>query len=476
MAVSLINWMISLVLPPRVSPKMDFEDGIPAECKTMVVIPSLLSSAAEVKSLLEQLELHFLRNQDPQLYFALLTDLADAPRQHMLKDDPLVEQARSGIRTLNERYQRETPSPFYLFHRDPKWNPREERWMGWERKRGKLHQLNLLLRGSGEAAFSVQTGDLGVLREIKYVITLDADTIMPREAAHRLVATLAHPLNRAEFDPHTGAVIAGYTVLQPGIEITSTSVNFSRFTRIFAGDVGLDLYTRAVSDVYQDLFGEGIYVGKGIYDVDAFERSLAGRMPENALLSHDLLEGIYGRVGLVTDIVLFEDYPPHYFVYIRRSRRWIRGDWQLLPWLLPRVPSVEKGTIPNSLSVIARWKILDNLRRSLLAPALLILFIAGWLWLPGPPLAWTLAGLLTPAVPVLTGLVTGSIQAARGSPWRNILHAFQISVVRWILALVFLLYETLLTLGGIVTTLVRLFVTRKRLLQWTSYADTVRDR
>src|SRR5574341_1282082 len=346
-AVSLINWIISLVIPPRVSPKMDFEDGIPAECKTMVVIPSLLSSAAEVKSLLEQLELHFLRNQDPQLYFTLLTDLADAPRQHMLKDDPLVEQARSGIRTLNERYQRETPSPFYLFHRDPKWNPREERWMGWERKRGKLHQLNLLLRGSGEAAFSVQTGDLGVLREIKYVITLDADTIMPREAAHRLVATLAHPLNRAEFDPHTGAVIAGYTVLQPGIEITCTSANLSRFTRIFAGEIGLDLYTRAVSDVYQDLFGEGIYVGKGIYDVDAFERSLAGHMPENALLSHDLIEGIYGRVGLVTDIVLFEDYPPHYFVYIRRSRRWIRGDWQLLPWLLPRVPSVEKGTIPN---------------------------------------------------------------------------------------------------------------------------------
>jgi len=369
--------MITLAVPPRVLPKMDFEEGIPAECKTLVVIPSLLSSAAGVKSLLEELELHFLRNQDPHLSFALLTDLPDALLPRRSDGDPLVEQAASGVRALNEKYHRETSNPFYLLHRDPMWNPREERWMGWERKRGKLHQLNLLLRGVAKTAFSVQPGDLAVLREIKYVITLDTDTIMPREAGHRLVATLAHPLNRAEFDPRSGAVIAGYSVLQPGIEITSTSVNLSRFTRIFAGDIGLDLYSRAVSNAYQDLFGEGVYVGKGIYDIDAFERSLAGRMPENALLSHDLIEGIHGRVALVTDIVLFEEYPPHYFVYLRRSRRWIRGDWQLLPWLLPRVPSVGKGLIPNDLSVIARWKILDNLRRSLLSPALLILFIAG---------------------------------------------------------------------------------------------------
>ncbi|HEX7588771.1 MAG TPA: hypothetical protein VF478_10685, partial [Anaerolineae bacterium] len=354
-SVSLINWIVSLAISPRVLPKMDFEDSIPADCKTLVVIPSLLSSAAEVKALLKELELHFLRSQDANLYFALLTDLTDTPQPRRSGDDALVEQARAGIHALNEKYPRKTYGPFYLFHRDPRWNPREEQWMGWERKRGKLHQLNLLLRGGAETAFSVQTGDLEVLREIKYVITLDTDTVMPREAAQRLVAALAHPLNHAEFDPRTGAVTAGYTVLQPGIEITSTSVNRSRFTRIFAGDVGLDLYSRAVSNTYQDLFGEGIYVGKGIYDIDAFERSLAGRMPENALLSHDLIEGIHGRVGLVTDIVLYEDYPPHYFVYLRRSRRWIRGDWQLLPWLLPRVPRVGKGTIPNALSIIGRW-------------------------------------------------------------------------------------------------------------------------
>ncbi|MDD5541559.1 MAG: glucoamylase family protein [Acidobacteriia bacterium] len=473
-SVSLVNWIINLLVPPRVLPKMDFGEGIPGECKTMLVVPSLLTGADEVKSLLQQLELHFLRNPDPNMFFALLTDLPDAPRRRLPERDDLIDQTASGIRALNEKYPRKTPNPFYLFHRDSKWNPREERWMGWERKRGKLHQLNLLLRGSGKAAFSVQVGDLNVLREIKYVITLDSDTIIPREAASRLVATLAHPLNHAEFDPQRGTVSAGYTLLQPAIEITSTSAYLSRFTRIFAGDVGLDLYTRAVSDVYQDLFGHGIFVGKGIYDVDAFERSLADRMPENALLSHDLIEGIHGRVGLVTDIVLFEDYPPHYFVYLRRSRRWIRGDWQLLPWLFPRVPSVEKGTLPNSLSLIDRWKILDNLRRSLLSPALFALFIADWLWLPGSPATWTLAGLLTPAMPVLTGLSSGLFQARRRRSWQSAFHPLRNGLMRWILALAFVPYETLITLTGIATTLVRLFITRKHLLRWTSYADTVR--
>ncbi|MCX6560203.1 MAG: hypothetical protein NTZ26_06770 [Candidatus Aminicenantes bacterium] len=473
-SVGLMNWIISLALPPRVLPKMDFEDDIPAGSKTLVVIPSLLSSSAEVKSLLKQIELHYLRSQGPHLYFALLTDLPDAPLPPPAGREPLAAQASDGITALNRKYPRESSPPFYLFHRDSRWNPQEERWMGWERKRGKLHQLNRLLRGGADTAFSLKTGDLAVLPGIKYVITLDADTLMPREAAHRLVAALAHPLNRAEFAPGGNVVSAGYTLLQPGIEITSTSVDRSRFTRIFAGDVGFDLYSRAASNAYQDLFGEGSYVGKGIYEVDAFERSLAGRMPENALLSHDLIEGLHGRVGLVTDVVLYEDYPPHYFVYLRRSRRWIRGDWQLLPWLLPRVPSVGRGTIPNDLSLIGRWKILDNLRRSLLAPALLALFLAGWLGLPGSPLGWTLAGGLALAVPVFTDFLLGSMRALRGSPWPRVFRALRVGLMRWVLALAFILYETLLTLGGVATTLVRMFVTRKHLLQWTSYADMAR--
>ena len=473
-SVSLVNWIITLTVPTRILPKMDFSDGIPPECRTMVVIPSLLTSAIEVDSLLRQLELHFLRNQDSHLYFALLTDLPDAPQPRRPGSEALVERAKSGIQALNERYLRQTANPFFIFHRDAMWNPREERWMGWERKRGKLHQLNLILRGGAEAGFRMQMGDLEVLPGIKYVITLDADTILPPQAACRLVATIAHPLNRAEFDSRNGAVVAGYTLLQPRMEIASVSAIRSPFTRIFTRDVGLDPYTQAVSNVYQDLFGEGIYVGKCIYDVDAFERSLSGRIPENALLSHDLIEGVHGRVGLVTDIVLFEDFPPHYLVYVRRSRRWIRGDWQLLPWLLPRVPSAGKGTIPNDLSVIDRWKILDNLRRSLLSPALLGLFVAGWLLLPGSPLAWTLFGLLTPAVPVFTGSVLGLLRTVKGRSWQGALQPLRKGVIRWILSLVLLPYEIILTLGGIIVTLARLFVSRKHLLQWTTAADTVR--
>jgi cyclic beta-1,2-glucan synthetase len=356
--------------------------------------------------------------------------------------------------------------------------------MGWERKRGKLHEFNRLLRGDTKTTYMAQVGDLSILPQIRYVITLDADTVLPRGSAHRLIATLAHPLNRANFDPATNQVVAGYTLLQPRTEIKPVSANHSLFTRVFAGDTGLDLYTRAVSDVYQDLFGEGIYVGKGIYDVDAFERSLKGRVPENALLSHDLFEGIHGRAGLVTDVILYEDYPPHYLVHIHRSHRWIRGDWQLLPWLLPgiraqrleRVGSSPSPQPPTSspLSIIDRWKILDNLRRSLLSPALLLLFLLGWTWLPGSPLLWTLLGIVTPAGSFFTTLAANVIRLATNRSWRQVVLPLRDSAVRWLLALAFLPYETVLALDAIFTTLVRLLVTRRHLLQWTTAAHAAR--
>ncbi|HEY3341361.1 MAG TPA: cellobiose phosphorylase, partial [Anaerolineae bacterium] len=425
---------------------------------------------------------------DPNLYFAILTDFADADQQHQPNDEVLITRATNGICALNHQYpcdsQQQKPSgPFYLLHRERRWNPNEGRWMGWERKRGKLQELNQLLRGSANTSYTVQIGDMSALSAVKFVITLDADTILLRQGAQRLVATLAHPLNRAEFDTH-GRVTAGYTLLQPRTDITPVSASRSIFTRIFAGDVGLDLYSHAVSNVYQDLFGTGIYIGKGIYDVDAFERSLKDRIPENALLSHDLFEGVHGRVGLVSDIVLFEDYPPHYLVYMRRSSRWIRGDWQLLPWLLPRVRYAGKGTIPNDLSVIDRWKILDNLRRSLLAPMLLLLFVAAWLWLPGPKWAWTLFGILTPAVPLIAGVLASLVRNAfdhtnqidaHGSQWHSIIEPLQNSILRWLLELAFIPYETFLALGGISVTLVRLLFTRKNLLEWVTAAQAARD-
>lgn len=472
-AVNLVNLLITHIVSPHVLPKLDFREGIPAEYRTMVVIPALLSHEGDIQFLLQQLELHYLGNVDPHLYFALLTDFADAPQEHMPEDDALVEQAKRGVQDLNRKHNRGDSGPFYLFHRYRQWNPHEDHWMGWERKRGKLAEFNRLLGGSKETSYSVQVGDLDVLPEVKYVITLDADTSLPRDSARRLIATLAHPLNRAEFDPDSGRMVAGYTILQPRAEIRPTSANQSLFTRIFAGDTGLDLYTRAVSDVYQDFFGEGIYVGKGIYDVAALKRSLEGRVPDNALLSHDLFEGIHGRAGLVTDVALFEDYPPSYLTYTRRLHRWVRGDWQLLPWLLPKVPHAGKGKIPNSLSALDRWKILDNLGRSLLTPALLALLVAGWLWLPGSTLVWTLAGLLALAVPVFTSVVTVLRQGLRRVSLTGTLQSVRMAALRWLLALVFLPYETLIIIDAIASTLVRLTITRKHLLQWTTSAHTV---
>ena len=345
-SINLVNWDVTHQIRPHSLPRMDFSEGIPTDCRTIVVIPSLLTNANELDSLLQELEIHFLSNPDPQLTFALLTDFGDAPTQDMPDDERLLSLAKAGIESLNHKYGK--TAPFYLFHRQRNWNPSEGVWMGWERKRGKLVEFNRLLLNAGHTSYTTQIGNLSILHETKYVITLDADTSLPRDSASRLVATLAHPLNRAEFAADGRSVSVGYTVLQPRVEIKPTSANQSLFSQIYAGDAGYDLYALAASDVYQDLFGEGSYVGKGIYDVAAFARSLRGQVRDNTLLSHDLLEGIFGRAALVTDVILYEDYPARYLIHSRRMRRWIRGDWQLLPWLLP-FSQTKKGIAPNRI-------------------------------------------------------------------------------------------------------------------------------
>ncbi|HEX2619995.1 MAG TPA: hypothetical protein VHL11_07605, partial [Phototrophicaceae bacterium] len=472
LANSMVNQAVNRRVAPHLLPRLDFQEGIPVTYQTMVVIPTLLNDVTEIDSLLQQLELHFLRNADSALFFALLTDYADAREQHMPYDEALISRVQDGISTLNARYRLGAP-PFYLFHRERQWNATQSTWMGWERKRGKLMEFNHLLRGSVTTSYTVQVGDLSVLPQIKYVITLDADTILPEDSARRLVATLAHPLNRAVYDPVSGKVVSGYSILQPRIEIKPTSANQTRFTRIFAGDVGLDLYTHAVSDVYQDLFGEGSYVGKGIYDVDVLEACLANRIPENALLSHDLFEGIHARVALVSDIMLFEEYPARYLAHTRRLHRWIRGDWQLLPWLLPRIPTDQAGeTLPNTFSMLDRWKIFDNLRRSLVSPALLGLMAAAWLGLIGSPLFWTLIALLMPGIPWITSLLMDLSHRTSIQSRCAVLRSHYPDVLRWGFALIFMPYEALLTLNAISTTLIRLFITRTRMLQWTTAAQT----
>ncbi|MBK8048189.1 MAG: hypothetical protein IPK16_14345 [Anaerolineales bacterium] len=462
-------------------------------------MPALIARPSDVDSLVNQLELHYLRNPDPNIGFAILSDFADAPQPEMPEDAALMAAMESGIVELNQKYGIQA---FYLFHRRRLWNPSEGTWMGWERKRGKLHEFNRLLRGDRNTSHMIALGDAGFLATIRYVITLDADTLLPQEQAQQLIGALAHPLNRAVFDPESGKVVAGYTVLQPRTEIKPMSANQSLFTRIFAGDVEIDLYSRAVSDLYQDLFGAGNYVGKGIYAVDAFEQSLDGRVPENSLLSHDLFEGLHGRVGLVTDIVLYEDYPPHFLINSQRSHRWVRGDWQLLPWLLPwtahGVPQpsfrqqtkiadadVVKGSASadgahverNDLTLIDRWKIFDNLRRSLLAPAYLFLLLAGWTILPGSPFVWTLLASLTPIFAVATATLTGMVRAADSETlvtWHSLVRPLRDSLLRWCLFLTFLPHDTLITFDAIGRTLIRLFVTRRNLLEWTTAANAVR--
>ncbi len=496
-AINLVQWNITHRIKPQSLPRMDFSDSIPPGNRTMVVVPTLLENVPELNHLLQELELYYLSNPDPQLTYALLTDFSDSLVEDMPEDDELLLLASAGIETLNKKYV--GTAPFYLFHRHRQWNPSEGVWMGWERKRGKLADFNRLLLNLGEADhaipfedkqtlsketrvdrripqahYTTRVGDASILPHIKYVITLDADTSLPQGSANQLIATLAHPLNHAEFSADGRSVIAGYTVLQPRVAIKPTSANRSIFSQIFAGNSGFDLYSFAVSDVYQDLFGEGSYVGKGIYDVAAFEHSLAGQVRQNTLLSHDLFEGIYGRAALVTDIVLYEEYPWRYVVYAQRLRRWIRGDWQLLPWLFPIVQN-ENGLARNRLTVIDVWKVFDNLRRSLLPPTLLALLTAGWLFLPGSPLVWTLLVLLPSALPILAQ----TIQHLRYNfksrlSIKQLIKPTELPLTRWALSILFLPHEALLMLGAIRTTLTRLLIARKNLLQWTTAAKAAR--
>src|ERR1700756_158217 len=361
-AVQLMNHFITSLLPPEILPKLDFSQGIPTNCVTMVAIPSLLLSQEQVRGLVEDLEVRFLGNHDPNMHFALLSDLPDS-REPAREDNPLIDLCADLIRELNERYAGQGMGSFFLFHRHRVYNPRERAWMGWERKRGKLLDFNKLLRGKYDS-FLVKVGDLSILREVRFVITLDADTELPRGTAHRMIGALAHPLNQAVIDPEKNIVVSGYGILQPRVGVSVQSTARSRLAAIYAGETGFDIYTRAVSDAYQDLYREGIYTGKGIYEVDTVHRILEQRFPRNALLSHDLIEGAYARAGLVSDIEVIEDYPSHYSAYSRRKHRWLRGDWQIAGWLFPRVPDEAGASVPNPISLISRWKIFDNLRRS----------------------------------------------------------------------------------------------------------------
>ena len=472
LAVGFINWLVTLVVPARRLARLDFSAGIPADCRTMIVVPTMLGSADGVKELLEGLEVRYLANRDDNLHFALLTDLTDATQEALPTDDELLRLARSGVSALNRKYAARRQDIFLLFHRARQWNPREGVWMGHERKRGKLAALNDFLRGARGHDFAEVVGETTDLASVRYVITLDTDTQLPRDAARAMVGAMAHALNRPVLDAPGGRrVVEGYGIMQPRVSVSLPSAQRSWFVRLFAGDPGVDPYTRVVSDVYQDLFGEGSFVGKGIYDVDAFRRT-CGDFPENTVLSHDLLEGAHARSALLSDVELYEAYPSRYLVDVSRRHRWMRGDWQIARWLLPRVPRLGGGHAPNRIAAVSWWKILDNLRRSLVPIAVFTLLLGSWLSLrPSEALAvvWFVVGIFG-AVPALS-LLGDLVRKPRDFPFsahlRVVLDGAAMQVGRLAFTLALIPFDAYVSFDAIARTAVRLLVTRKRLLEWT---------
>ena len=471
-AIQVMNYLTTALLPAQILPKLDFSEGLPADCVTMVAVPSLLLNEKQVHGLAEDLEVRFLGNHDPNMYFALLTDLPDS-RELAGEESPLVDLCARLIQELNEKYAQRQMGSFFMFHRHRVYNPREKSWMGWERKRGKLLDLNKLLQGEHDS-FPVKAGELSVLPSIRYVITLDSDTELPRGSARRMVGTMAHPLNQAIIDPEKNTVVAGYGILQPRVGVSVQSTARSRLAAIYAGETGFDIYTRAVSDAYQDLYGEGIFAGKGIYEVGTVHRVLDRRFPRNSLLSHDLIEGAYARAGLASDIEVIEDYPSHYSAYNRRKHRWLRGDWQIAGWLFPHVRDEKGAEVTNPISLVSWWKIFDNLRRSLVEPAILLLLVFGWLMHDGGPARWTLATvciLLIPACFEFLFNLGKAIVQRRSVVARDAVASWFAANLNTFFTITFLAHQTLLALDAVVRVAVRRLLTRERLLEWETAAE-----
>src|SRR5450432_2664738 len=476
LSITLINWISTLIIRPLILPRMDFSDGIPENFRTLVVIPSIFNNTNELDELVENLEVRALANRGQNIHFALLTDFKDAKEEILPAEQDLLRKARIRIEGLNNKNGNEKKSLFFIFHRPRKYNAKEKMWMGFERKRGKLAEMNGLLRGKGKENFSLIVGDSTVYEKIKYVITLDTDTQLPRDAAWKITGTMAHPMNHPHFSEKKQRILEGYGILQPRVAVSLPSNNSTTFARMHGNEPGIDPYTRAISDVYQDLFEEGSFIGKGIYDIDAFENALNNRFPDNTVLSHDLLESVYARCALVSDITLYEDHPFRYDVDIGRRRRWIRGDWQIASWLLPWVPGTSGKIMKNPISPLSKWKIFDNLRRSLVPIALLCMLLFGWIF-SHAPFFWTLS--------VLTILLLNSVISFFWEIWQkpgdvgflpHILMSFQYTIQHFanqLFILITLPYEAFVYGGAILRTNWRLLISHRKLLQWNPSQNVI---
>lgn len=473
-AVAAVNFAVVHIKPPAFIPKLELKNSIPEEGRTVVVMPTLLPDVKRTEKLLENLEEYYLANRERNLYFALLGDFKDSEREKEDSDTDVIETARKKVRELNKKYGTDEDI-FFLFHRKRVYSEPQSRWMGWERKRGALYEFNEFLLGSKNNTFAYIEGDTKSLKNISYVITIDADTKLTMETAAKLIGTIMHPLNRAVVDPENGIVREGYGLLQPRIGVDAISANASVFSRVFAGRGGIDIYTNAVSDVYQDLFGEGIFTGKGIYNVAVFQNILREAIPENTVLSHDLIEGSYVRTGLVTDIELIDGYPARYNSHSMRLHRWVRGDWQLIRWLFKKVKNARGDYVKNPLSPITRWKIFDNLRRSLAAPSQALLFLIALSMLPGNPLVWFVFALFSAVFPIIINIADIMVEKyGTKLGEKSAYPAFEKvanSSAQSLLMLAFMPHQAHLMLDAILRTIYRVFVSKRNMLEWITAAD-----
>jgi cyclic beta-1,2-glucan synthetase len=470
LAVSIMNFFSTLVVKPGLLPKMDYSNGISQSSATVVVVPSMLTSMEEIDDLVEALEVRYLSNKDEKLHFILLTDFKDAAQQNMPEDQGLLQCVTQKINELQKKYKSERKDIFFLLHRPRVWNEGERKWMGYERKRGKLADLNALLRGGGTDRFSLIIGDIANIQHVKYVITLDADTQLPRDSARKIVGAMAHILNHPVYDEKKKRVIDGYGILQPRVSVSLPGIDSSTYARMNGNEPGIDPYTRATSDVYQDLFEEGSFIGKGIYDIDIFEKVLRNRFPENRILSHDLLEGSYVRSGLLSDVQLYEKYPTRYNTDMKRRHRWIRGDWQIYAWFTPFVPGSDKRLHRNPLSALSRWKIFDNIRRSLIAPALCTLLALCWILLPQAGI-YTL---MVTGIIILPSMISAVWELMRKPQDTILLHHLVITgrsagnkAVSILFTAICLPYEAYVNVDAIIRTVWRMLISRRNLLEWT---------
>ena len=479
LAVAVVNRAITHDLNPKTLPALDLRDGVPASLRTIVVVPTLLTTRAAIDEQIDRLEVHHLASQDGDLRFALLSDWTDSATPTAPGDDDSLAAAADGIARLNRHYGPAPDGPrFVLLHRRRLWNEGQGTWIGWERKRGKLHELNRWLRGATDTTFVAVDGTTPVAPpDVRYVITLDADTRLKRGTAKRLVGKMAHSLNRPRLDPVSGRVVEGYGVMQPRVTPSlPTRRDGSVFQRVFTSPSGLDPYAFAVSDVYQDLFGEGSYTGKGIYDVDVFEAALDRRVPESTLLSHDLLEGIFARAGLVSDIEVVEEFPSRYDVAAARQHRWARGDWQLLPWIFGRGPRGAGDRHRRAIPLVGRWKMLDNLRRTVSAPAVFLALLAGWMLPLAAAATWTGFVVATfaipPLIPPFAGLVPRRLGLSQRRHWHAVGADASLALLQVALLATLIAHQAWLMTDAITRTLVRLFMRHRRLLEWMTAAQS----